>query len=217
MILAMLAGVLINLEPVCGALAAPSATAIPSTFFGMTLMNSENWPTVSTGALGKGTGVNWSYTEPQRGVFNWKNLDTWVAAASQRGVSFFFSNDLVPPWAAADPSTCVPTYAGSTVMGCTSSVANTKDWDDFVTAITTRYKGKLIYELWNEPYTKYFTGTVADMVTLTTHEYNVIRSIDPSAVILAPSGTSSYMDQYFSAGGPTGIDIISFHSYEAAP
>lgn len=213
--------VLVIAEPLhCIAAQGQPASGTPSTFFGMTLINNNDWPQDSVGTLGKGTLVNWSYSEPQRGVFNWANLDLWVKTANAHGIDFFFSNDLVPPWAAADQSSCGPTYPGSNVRGCTSAVANIKDWDDFVTALVTRYKGKLIYELWNEPNAKTYTGTVADMVTLTTHEYNIIRSIDPTALILAPSAgypSSTYMDQYFSAGGPTGVDIMTIHSYWATP
>jgi hypothetical protein len=208
----------------CTAATSQSATQIPSNLFGMTLINKNDWPQKSVGALGKGTLINWSYTEPQRGVFNWATLDAWVSIASSHGVDFFYSNALIPPWAAADPTTCGPTYTGSSVIGCTSTVANIQDWDDFVTALATRYKGKMIYELWNEPNAKTFSGTVAEMVTLTTHEYTIIRSIDPGALILTPSPTYSsagnssvYMDQYFAAGGPTGVDVITFHAYWPTP
>jgi len=196
---------------------APEALQIPSSLFGMTLVAGTTWPTVSIGALGKGTGVNWPYIEPRSGVFNWDRLDGWVRLAEQNRADFFYSNDLVPSWAAADPKSCRPTYAGSQVMGCTSTVADLQDWDRFVTALATRYRGRLIYELWNEPYTHSFTGTVRDMVALTTREYQVIRRVDPHALILAPSGTSAYMVQYFAAGGPTGVDVVTFHSYQSTP
>jgi hypothetical protein len=192
-----------------------SAT-VPATFFGMTLIDNKNWPQDSFGALGKGTLTNWSYSEPSRGNFDWSSLDAWVSTAEGRRVSFFFSNAGVPPWAAADQTNCGPTYPGSTVISCQSMVANIADWDNFITALATRYKGKMIYELWNEPDVK-FTGTAADMVTLTTHELTIIRSIDPDALILAPSGSTSYMDQYFGAGGPTGIDVVTIHCYYPTP
>ena len=108
-------------------------------------------------------------------------------------------------------------------MGCTSTVANIQDWDDYVTALATRYKGKLIYELWNEPNSRTYTGTLAEMVTVTSHEYNIIRSIDPGALIVTPSATygakgpADWLDQYFSAGGPTGVDIVSWHGYWPDP
>jgi hypothetical protein len=94
-------------------------------------------------------------------------------------------------------------------------VANIQDWDNYVKALVTRYKGKIqIYELWNEPDAS-FTGTTADLVALTTDMYKTIRSIDPQAIILSPSPCclDAYMDGYFAAGGPTGVDGISFHAY----
>lgn len=203
--------------------AGQTPSAVPPTFFGMTLTNQTHWPQDSVGALAKAPNVTWSYSEPQRGVFDWTNLDLWVQTAAAHKVDFFFSNALVPPWAAANLSTCAPTYQGSPVEGCTSTVANIQDWDNFVTALATRYKGRLIYELWNEPNAKTFTGTVAEMVTLTSHEYNIIRSIDPGAVIITPGctygvrGAADCLDQYFSAGGPTGVDVISWHGYWPDP
>jgi len=193
--------------------------AIPATLFGMHLINKSNWPTVSIGALGKGTDTVWPYVEQTKGVFNWGNLDAWVNEAQSNGVSFFFSPEKVPPWAATDPGSCAPTYTGSSVIGCTSMVANIQDWDDYVTALVTRYKGRIqIYELWNEP-DSFFTGTMADLVALTSHMYKIIRSLDPAAIILSPSpnGLNSTVDNYFAAGGPTGVDGISFHAYNATP
>jgi len=197
--------------------AASSGGAIPATLFGMDLINKSNWPTVSIGALGKGTMTLWPYVERTKGVFDWRNLDAWVNEAQSHGLSYLFSPAKVPPWAAADPSSCAPTYTGSSVIGCTSTVTNIQDWDDYVTALVTRYKGKIqIYELWNEP-NNYFTGTMANFVTLTTRMYNIIRSIDHGALILSPSGSDSFMDNYFAAGGPTGVDGVSLHFYYATP
>ncbi len=200
---------------------ASSGGGIPATLFGMHISHKSIWPTVSIGALGKGPATLWPYVERTKGVFDWSNLDARVNEAQSHGVSYFFSPEKVPPWAAANSSTCTPTYAGSSVIGCTSMVTNIQDWDDYVTALVTRYKGRIqIYELWNEPNGS-FTGTMADLVTLTTHMYNIIRSIDHDAFILSPapstSGTGSYMDNYFAAGGPTGVDGISFHTYTATP
>ena len=118
----------------------------------MTLINSTRWPTVPVGALGKGTGVTWIYIETSRGNYDWHNLDRWVELA-ERAVESRCSGVTagVPPWAVADRSTCGPSYPGSRVQKCTSMITDIRDWDEFITALATRYKGKLIYELWNEP------------------------------------------------------------------
>jgi hypothetical protein len=205
----------------CTVAAAQSVTSIPSTLFGMSLIGNSDWPSVSIGALAKGTGVNWSYTEKTQGVYDWTRLDAWVNLASSHGLSFFYSNNLVPPWAAADQSTCKPTYTGSSYIGCTSMVANIADWDAFVTALVNRYGNRMIYELWNEPDSSKYTGSIADMVTLTTHEYNIIRNLAPTALILAPSPTPatcvSWEVPYFNAGGPQGVDVLTVHGYRESP
>ena len=89
-----------------------------------------------------------------------------------------------------------------------------------MTAVATRYKGRLNYELWNEPSASP-SLTVADLVTLTTHEYNIIRSIDPQAIIaccgFVHGGNFQFMDQFFAAGGPTGADVFSFHGIFSPP
>jgi len=148
-------------------------------------------------------------------------LDAWAAVAQNLGLDFSYSDDGVPEWAASDPTTCKEVYSGGPAS-CSSTVADIQDWDDYVTALATNYKGKIrIYELWNEPNGS-FTGTTAEMVTLRTHMYEIIRHIDPAAFTLPPSPSTSgvigsYLDSYFAAGGPTGVDGISFHTYTATP
>src|SRR4029077_5160626 len=106
----------------CTVTAAQSATDIPSTLFGMTLTNDANWPTVSVGALGKIKGGRWPDMEPQKGVFNWAEMDAGVSIAGRHGLDLFMSTNFVPPWAAADPTTCKVSLSGSNI--CTSMVAN---------------------------------------------------------------------------------------------
>jgi hypothetical protein len=180
----------------------------------MTLINSANWPDVPVGALGKGTMVGWIYIESSRGECNWQNLDHWVELAQRHGITLFWSNSGVPTWAAADRHTCAPSYPGSSVHKCTSMITDIRDWDAFITALATRYKGKLIYELWNEPEQKNsWTGSVSDMVLLTSHMHNIVRAIDPGALIIAPSGSAQYMDRYYAAGGVRTVDVVSVHGY----
>lgn len=201
--------------PLSNAWAQTPSGVIPESFFGMHLIDNNDWPTVSFGSLGKATGVTWPAIEPSKGVYNWSLLDAWVNAGSSHGVlsGFFYSNDGVPPWAAADTSTC---HSGSYAEYCTSTVSDMQDWVNFVTALVTRYKGRIqIYELWNEPQTS-FTGTYAELVALTQQEYDTIKSLDSSATILSPSMVAygfPYLSAYFAAGGTKSIDAIAIHSY----
>jgi hypothetical protein len=187
--------------------------SVPSTFFGMHILQASDWPTAPFGALGKGAGVSFADIEPADGQFNWSRLDEYVDDAQAKGVGIFYSSGGVPPWAAADQSTC---QAGPYGTSCTSTVSNMQDWDDFVTALVTRYKGRIeIYELYNEPENS-FTGSMAQLVAFTQTEHDVVRSIDPTATILSPSIVSygdAYLGSYFAAGGTTDIDGVAMHSY----
>ncbi|HVN21204.1 MAG TPA: cellulase family glycosylhydrolase [Dongiaceae bacterium] len=194
--------------------AEPAVGPIPSTYFGMHIIFTTDWPTSSFGALGKGSSVSWPFVELSRGVYDWSTLDAYVDLAQSHGMSFLYSQAYVPMWAAKDVNTCSIPYVGGPYT-CTSTVANIKDWDDFVNALVKRYKGRIqIYELWNEPDCNGFTGTVNDMITLTQHEHDDIRANDPSALIASPSAISkSYMDSYWSSGGTRDVDIVSLHGY----
>src|ERR1700728_1141907 len=125
-----------------------------------------------------------------------------------------FSPQYVPSWAVASQSTCKAGSFQTTI--CSGMVSNIQDWKNYVTALVTRYKGRIqYYELWNEP-ENWFSGTVAEMVELTNAEHDIIRSIDPAAKILSPSAVSygsAYIDSYFTAGGTTDVDTVSMHLY----
>ena len=189
--------------------------AVPSTYFGMHYISPNNWPVVPFGAQGKMPGTLWPNVEPSQGQFSWALLDEFVNDAKAHGIGVMYSTAGVPPWAAADQSTCKPGAYGG-VYTCSGSVSNLADWDAFVTALVSRYKGQIqIYELWNEPQDS-FSGTVAQMVALTQHEHDIIRTLDPTATILSPSIPSwgyQYMDSYFAAGGTQDVDAVAMHMY----
>jgi hypothetical protein len=198
---------------------------VPPTYFGMILYDQARWPAVPVGALGKGLGTTWPFIEQQEGVYNWSILDQYVADAQSHFVpgqstplTLYWTNDGIPKWAAADQSTCSK-YPGTSpaIYQCTGMVANIQYLTDFMTALVSRYKGLIqIYELWDEPnVSNVWTGTIPQMVTMTSAVYNVIRQTDPNAIILSPSSTSAeYLQSYLSASGaPVGVDGVAVHGY----
>ena len=194
------------------------AIPIPATFFGMTIYDQKNvYPSVPIGYLGKGDGTTWPFIEQTEGVFNWTALDQYVALAQAHGLPFYWTNANIPKWAAADPTSCT-FYKGTKIYACTSTVAASKmpEFDAFLQALITRYPGQItMYELWNEPnVANVFTGTIAQMVELTKHVYNAVRTYAPSAKIGSPSSTdANYLLSYFQQGGPRGVDSIDLHGY----
>ena len=73
---------------------------IPSSLFGMHVGDAMNWPTVSIGAMGKGTRVTWSYIEPIEGTRDWTRLDAHVDLAQAHGARYLQALGGCPCWAA---------------------------------------------------------------------------------------------------------------------
>jgi hypothetical protein len=194
---------------------------VPREFFGNHLVERANWPTVPVGALGKGTFTSWTYLQRARGNYNWSNLDAWVELAQAHGVDYFFVFDGFPRWATSDAKTCVPANMPGTEF-CGALPSDPSIIDEFVTALVTRYRGRIkYYEIWNEPYAKPFVEP-GDLVTFANRVIPLIRALDPDAKIIAPSmnapfGYHRYAERYYAAGGPTNVDIISLHAYADAP
>jgi hypothetical protein len=202
----------------------PSPSGLAASFFGMhNGFSGGSWPSISVGALGKGQCVNWEYIENPRGTYDWSRLDAKVAAAAAHGVDLFYSNDSVPGWALSNQASCAYSPCGFGAKNCAQIPDNLADLDNFFTALTQRYCGTALkyIELWNEPYIANgapgYVIPASDMATIATHEYNIIRAGCPSIKIISPSmassGYESYANNYFAAGGPTGVDIVSLHAY----
>lgn len=208
-----------------------STEVIPPNFFGMILYDQTIWPTVTFGALGKGLATTWPFIEPnppaanQPPVYNWQVLDQYVIDAqahqtpgTNQPLTLYWTNANIPQWAAEDTTTC-STYTGTTITACTSAIApaHIQDFTNFMTALVTRYLGKIqIYELWSEPnVSNVYTGSFADLANMTSIAYNVIRQNNPTATILSPSPTQApYLYSYLTTpGAPLGFDGIAIHGY----
>jgi len=208
----------ISFNNIYGFTKAHAAAAIPATFFGMTIYDQTHvYPSVPIGYLGKGDATTWPFIEQTEGVYNWTALDQYVSVAQQHKLPFYWTNANIPKWAAADPNTCT-FYQGTHIYACTSMIRADKmaAFDTFLKTLILRYKGQItLYELWNEPNVgNVFTGTIAQMVTLTKHVYNAVRTYDPNALIGSPSSTgANYLLAYFKQGGPRGVNLIDIHGY----
>lgn len=198
---------------------------IPSTFFGMDLIGPRVWPAVIIGSLGKGAGTGWRYLEPARGVYNWYGTDLYVEAAERHGVDVLYTFYGTPQWASARPEE--PCDGGP--IGCAAPPTDIHDWENFVRALATRYKGRIkVYELWNEPTTQLeWSGTYAELIKLAKSAYLIIKSIDPGALLLTPAPSAhgyqprkvtspvqpDWMRDYLNAGGDSFADGGSWHAY----
>ena len=210
------------------------AVSISKTFFGLSVVDLGNplpWPlTVPLGTLGKTQGTEWNDVEPSNGTFDWTPLDNSISKAESAGVSsFIYTFWSTPEWASSAPTqSCILTAIENTT-GCAAPPSKLSYWDAFVQAVVSRYKNQIqYYELGNEAnLAETYSGNVSEMVTLSQHAYEDVKSIEPSAIVLSPSvstiGVAPYtpgcnvaecwLAEYLQAGGGQYADGIAFHEY----
>lgn len=182
-----------------------------------TLSPGRHWPQVPFGSI-RPAGASWGAMEPAKGQFDWHSLDTWVAQSESHHVQLDYVFVNTPRWASTKPDEPCPGHR----EGC-AAPPNPDDFAEFVTALVTRYRGKISsYELWNEPNgSGFWTGSPKQMVELAARAYPIIKSIDPAAIVTSPAVSSSgwplshdaWLDQYLAAGGGKFADVIAWHGY----
>ena len=176
------------------------------------------WPAAPFGALRiwNSFGTAWGDLEPAKGQWDWEVLDNWVQSAQQHGVQkILLTLGQTPGWASSNPD--IVTYLGG--AGGVAPPTNLQDWRDYVTAVAQRYKGRIqYYEIWNEPNdTTYYAGTVQELVSLTQEAYKILKSVDPSNIVVAPVPyTLEYFDTLLAAGVGKYVDVLSYHKYTLA-
>ncbi|MDO8489629.1 MAG: hypothetical protein Q7S42_05950 [Candidatus Omnitrophota bacterium] len=181
--------------------------AVPFSYFGNHISNKGNWPSIAIGSLRMwDDNTSWELVEKSRGEYDWSAIDYWLGQAESRGINVVYTFGYSPAWARAggkgiDP----PLY--------------TVYWDEFVTALVSRYKGRIkFYEGWNESNDPgFWSGTIEKAVELQKNAYRIIHRIDPVAKVITPPPTADHaavwLDKFFEAGGGKYADIISFHGY----
>jgi hypothetical protein len=177
----------------------------------MVVKNSADQPTVPSGSRRLwDSGVTWAALEPAQGSFVWSTLDAEVAAAQAQGAAITLTLGMTPAWASSQPT--LPSSYGP---GATVLPARLSDWDAYITAVATRYQGRIAsYEVWNSPSdATYWTGAAStlgsDMVTLSAHVAASVHAIDPNAIIVAPAFDAAGLQQFLSAGGSASVEVFS--------
>ncbi len=151
--------------------------------------------------------IRWDLVEPQKGQFNWQDLDAAVDNIYKNGLNayglFSWKN-----W--SDPTT-----------GDDEAI---KNWVNFVSLVIERYKDRIKYwEVWNEPDFEGFwkPPNPANYVKLLKATYIAAKKIDPDCKIILGGlmgwgGKYTYfpfIDDVYKNGGKNYFDIVAFHPY----
>jgi len=213
------------------ATAAPSSTAIPAdavqpSLVGMHVEGEEAgaWPSAPFGALRLwDNGTAWSQIETKPGVYKWDNLEGALENAQKKGMTdVLMVLGTTPQWNAK-----VVGPDDYPQPGAASAPKDLTAWDAWVTEVATRYKGRITaYQIWNEANLKNFwNGTPEEMADLTKRAYDIIKKIDPEALVVSASPSTrltapfqkffpAYLKALAAKGWP--IDVVAIHTYPAA-
>jgi hypothetical protein len=164
--------------------------------------------------------VSWKLMEnaPDQYTPEMATLDSIVDDAHARGLNVLLSVSKAPDWARTTTEEDGPP-------------ANYADFDDFLTELATRYRGKVqAYEIWNESnLQREWNGAPlsgAEYVRLLAGAYLSIHAVDPHALVIsgapAPTGINDgvtaiddrvYMRQMYEAGVASYANGIGIHPY----
>jgi hypothetical protein len=183
---------------------------VKAQFFGLVVKQVVTEPAVAMGSRRLwDSGVTWAALEPAAGSYNWTTLDAEVATAEAQGAQVMLTLGMTPAWASSQPGLGSSYGAGATAMP-----ANLADWDAYVTAVATRYQGRIAaYEVWNAPETAaYWSGTQAqtgaDMATLAVHAAADVHGADGAAVGVSPALSADGWAAFAAAGGGAAVDVV---------
>ncbi len=168
--------------------------------------------------------VKWGQINTAVGQYDWTLLDSYMSMAQSMNLDVLYVFGDTPDYAGTIPTKSGVHCLAPSDYSCSPPNDVNSDgtgadayFSNFVTALVTRYKGQIaFYDLWNEPDCScYFAGTQAQMVRMNTDAAAIIRSKDPNALILSPSGhvwsLSTWFDPYIAAGGAPTFDIVNMH------
>ena len=191
---------------------------LPRQYFGLHIhrvATATPWPAVQFGSWRLwDAGVAWPQLEPERNRWDFRLLDRYVELATRHNVEILLTLGLTPGWASARPS-----ESSAYEPGNAAEPRNTGDWELYVRTVSTRYKGKIhSYEIWNEPNMKgTFSGSPQTMAKLARSAYQVLKSVDPSVLVVSPSPTAaigvSWLGNYLGREGCSAADVIGYHFY----
>ncbi|MBQ8754851.1 MAG: beta-galactosidase [Lentisphaeria bacterium] len=164
--------------------------------------------------------VDWEKVEPEKGKFNWKELDEAMKIAHDHHFAdedMVFNTFGVPRWASSRPKDNRMKQSGiRNYKNCIP--ADLKDYENFLLELHKRYPKVRTYELWNEPhfpgYSIFWNDTPENHIKLMKAGYECLKKADPSLTIWWAGLSARYLEFYkkiLSLGGGKYFDVLSIH------
>ncbi len=151
-----------------------------------------------------------------KGVFDWNRTDRVMNQIDAHGLKVIVRLGVQPKWAGG----------GYPEIGPPN---NLQDFTDFVTAVATRYKGRIdAYQIWNEPNLSREWGNrppnAAEYTEMLKVAYEAIKQVDPYPIIIsagmAPTTRNDdvarpdifYIQEMYEAGAQPYFDALGVHA-----
>ncbi len=158
----------------------------------------------------------WREIEPvQKGDFDWSRTDRIIDQIDAHGLNVIVRLGVQPQWAGG----------GFPEIGPPN---NMQDFADYVTAVATRYKGRVdAYQIWNEPNLSREWGNrppnAAEYTEMLKMSYEAIKAVDPYPIVIsagmAPTTRNDdvarpdtfYIQEMYDAGAAPYFDALGAH------
>ncbi len=182
--------------------------------------------------------IEWAAINTAPGQYDWSGMDVWVGYHNRRGTELLYNvGGWCPKWASARPQ------EADDLDRAPNEPADMRVFVDWLTAVGTRYDGKIKYwQMPNEPRFydptspfNEFTGTPAKYAEMTRLAHQVLKNINLTNMIVGPEivqmrdvyvdlelvpmldASAAGFDAGFGDGsnttGKDWVDIISLHPY----
>jgi hypothetical protein len=165
----------------------------------------------------------WIDLEISSGHYNWTTLDAMLSEADRLGVDVLYTFGKVPGWASSNPHdpNCRDRYKQGDCAPPKDVDRGDAYFKDFVTALVQHVGARITYyEMWNEPYNPpYWDGTPEQLAIMVSDAAQIIRSLNPQAVILTTSMSPWRNHQVFlqeflkACQGKVSFDVFAMHDY----
>ncbi|GEM_PF-237016 len=159
-----------------------------------------------------------------KGAFDWSRTDRIMNQIDAHGLKVIVRLGVQPKWAA--PS----------IFPEVGPPDNMQDFADFITAVATRYKGRIdAYQIWNEPNLSREWGNrptnAAEYTAMLKVAYQAVKAVDPFPIVIsagmAPTTRNDdvarpdtyYIQEMYKAGAKPYFDALGAHGpgFKAAP
>lgn len=207
-----------------GKASAATPIALDNKLFGLHVnkLGSHNaWPALGQEAWRLwDTPTRWAEVEPNPGATGWSlaTMDYYInhVQLHKPDTAVIYTMGQSPSWASNSSQTTGCAYPE--LPGSCIPPTNLSDWDNYVQTVATRYKGKIQYfEIWNEvDIAENYRGDIQKLVDMTCHAKDVLRTVDASIKVVAPSFTTGGIpafDAFLALGGGDCVDVVNYHNY----